>query len=303
MDAPDLLAERFERHRPRLWAVAYRLLGSTGEAEDAVRETWLRLSRSGPGEAPDRVGPLMTTVARVALRMLRSRPSQQEHARDAHRPAPGGSRADEDVAPGHRAVLADSVGLALLLVLDTLAPAERLAFVLHDMFAVPFDVIAPVVGRSPAATRQLADRARRRVRSVAGLPETDVTRQRAVVDALLAAARAGDVETLAALLDPEVELCTDAAAARAGTRPAHGPAAVAESLAGCAEAARPALLGGTVGLVRAPGGIPRAVVGFTIRDGRVLEVALLADAERIGRLDLELLDGWTTVAGGFGGRR
>ncbi|QTZ94817.1 sigma-70 family RNA polymerase sigma factor [Streptomyces auratus] len=291
MDEQDLLAERFERHRPRLRAVAYRVLGSTGEAEDAVQEAWLRLSRSGAGEVENLGGWLTTVVARVSLDMLRSRATRREDSWQAHRAEAAAGPAAEATGPEQQAVLADSVGLALLVVLDTLAPAERLAFVLHDMFAVPYDEIAPVVERTPAAARQLASRARRRVRGVPGLPETDVVRQREVVDAFLAAARGGDFGALLALLDPEVELSTDAAAALAGVSPAHGPAAVAETFVGRAKAAQPALIGGTAGLAWAPGGTPRVVFGFTIRDGRVVAIELLADAERIGRLDLELLAG------------
>ncbi|MCF3177347.1 sigma-70 family RNA polymerase sigma factor [Streptomyces sioyaensis] len=291
MDEQDLLAERFERHRPRLRAVAYRVLGSAGEAEDAVQEAWLRLSRSGAGEVENLGGWLTTVVARVSLDMLRSRTTRREDSWEAHRPEAATRPPDEATGPEQQAVLADSVGLALLVVLDTLAPAERLAFVLHDMFAVPYDEIAPVVERTPAAARQLASRARRRVRSVPGLPETDVARQREVVDAFLAAARGGDFGALLALLDPEAELSTDAAAALAGVRPAHGAAAVAETFVGRAKAAQPALIGGTAGLVWAPGGAPRVVFGFTIRDDRVVAIELLADAERIGRLDLELLAG------------
>ncbi|RXS84667.1 sigma-70 family RNA polymerase sigma factor [Streptomyces sp. TM32] len=290
MDEQDLPAERFERYRPRMRAVAYRALGSTGEAEDAVQEAWLRLSRSGADEVENLGGRLTTVVARVSLDMLRSRATRRQDPGEAHRTeTAAGPAADEATGPARQAVLADSVGLALLVVLDTLAPAERLAFVLHDMFAVPYDEIAPVVERTPAATRQLADRARRRVRGVPGLPETDVARQREAVEAFLAAARGGDFGTLLALLDPEAELSTDAAAALAGAGPAHGAAAVAEAFVGRAEAAQPALIGGTAGLVWAPGGTPRVVFGFTIRDGRVVAIELLADAERIGRLDLELL--------------
>ncbi|MFD9205756.1 sigma factor [Streptomyces sioyaensis] len=290
MDEQDLPAERFERYRPRMRAVAYRALGSTGEAEDAVQEAWLRLSRSGAGAVENLGGRLTTVVARVSLDMLRSRATRREDPRETHRTeAAAGPADDEATGPAQRAVLADSVGLALLVVLDTLAPAERLAFVLHDMFAVPYDEIAPVVERTPAATRHLADRARRHVRGVPGLPETDVARQREAVDAFLAAARGGDFGTLLALLDPEAELSTDAAAALAGAGPAHGAAAVAEAFVGRAKAAQPALIGGTAGLVWAPGGTPRVVFGFTIRDGRVVAIELLADAERIGLLDLELL--------------
>ncbi|MFE0376596.1 sigma-70 family RNA polymerase sigma factor [Streptomyces inhibens] len=291
MDEQEFLAERFEQHRARLRTVAYRVLGSTGEADDAVQEAWLRLSRSDTDEVANLGGWLTTVVARVALNMLRSRETRREDPWDMHRAQAGNGGTATAVDPEQQVVLADSVGGALLVVLDTLAPAERLAFVLHDMFAVPFDEIAPIVERSPGATRQLASRARRRVQGTANVPETDIGRQREVVDAFLAASRGGDFEALLALLDPEVELRTDAAAALAGASAARGAAAVAETFAGRAKAAQPALIDGFAGLVWAPDGEPRVVFGFTIRHGKVVAIELLADPGRIDRLDLELLDG------------
>ncbi|MFF3455413.1 sigma-70 family RNA polymerase sigma factor [Streptomyces sp. NPDC002730] len=288
MDENEVLAERFEEHRAHLRAVAYRMLGSSAEADDAVQEAWLRLSRSDTGDVENLGGWLTTVVARVSLNMLRSRKTRREDPWDAHLPEPAVGH--EDTAdPEHQALLADSVGLALLVVLDTLAPAERLAFVLHDMFAVPFDEIAPIVERTPAATRQLASRARRRVQGTPGVPETDVTRQREVVDAFLAASRGGDFDALLALLDPDVVLRTDTAAALSGAGAARGAAAVADTFAGRAKAAQPALINGSAGLVWAPGGRPRVVFGFTITHGRITAIDILADAERLSGLDLEVL--------------
>ena len=228
MDEHDWLAERFEANRTHLRAVAYRMLGSLSEADDAVQEAWLRLSRSDTSGVENLGGWLTTVVARVCLDMLRSRKSRREEPLGAHVPEPIVSRED-GIDPEHEALLADSVGLALLVVLETLAPAERLAFVLHDMFAVPFDEIAPIVGRSPAAARQLASRARRRVQGAATAPDADLTRQREVVDAFLAASRGGDFDALLAVLDPDVVLRADRAAVQAGaSREVRGAAAVAE---------------------------------------------------------------------------
>ena len=224
--------------------------------------------------------------------MLRSRKSRREEPLDAHVPEPIVSRAD-GIDPEHEALLADSVGLALLVVLDTLAPAERLAFVLHDLFAVPFDEIAPIVGRSPAAARQLASRARRRVQGAATVPDADLTRQRAVVDAFLAASRGGDFDALLAVLDPDVVLRADRAAVRAAGASAQevrGAPAVAGTFAGRARAARPALINGAAGAVWAPGGQPRVVFGFTIARGKIVAIDLLADPERLRQLDLAILD-------------
>jgi RNA polymerase sigma factor (sigma-70 family) len=293
MQDRDWLAARFEEHRRHLQAVAYRMLGSLGEADDAVQEAWLRLSRSDTSEVENLGGWLTTVVGRVCLDMLRSRRSRREEPLDAHVPEPIVSRED-DADPEHQALLADSVGLALLVVLETLAPAERLAFVLHDMFAVPFDEIAPIVGRSPAAARQLASRARRRVQGQAPVPDPDVTRQREVVNAFIAAAREGDFEALLAVLDPDVVLRADRGAVPAGASTVvRGARAVAEnatSFASLAPFGRPALVNGGAGMVVAPQGRPYAVLGFTVRGGRIVEIDVLADPARLRGLDLTVLD-------------
>jgi RNA polymerase sigma-70 factor (ECF subfamily) len=289
MDEHVWLAERFEENRTHLRAVAYRMLGSLSEADDAVQESWLRLSRSDTSGVENLGGFLTTVVARVCLDMLRSRRSRREEPLDEHLPKPVVSDAD-GTDPEHEALLADSVGPALLVVLDTLAPAERLAFVLHDMFAVPFDQIAPIVGRSPDAARQLASRARRRVHG-ATVPDADLTRQRTVVDAFLAASRDGDFDALLALLDPDVVLRADIAAVQAGAlKEVHGAPAVAATFAGRARAARPALVNGVAGAVWAPGGRPRIVFDFTMSDGKIVAIELLADPERLRRLDLAVRD-------------
>jgi RNA polymerase sigma factor (sigma-70 family) len=293
MDERDWLAERFEEHRSRLRAVAYRMLGSVSEADDAVQEAWLRLSRSDTSGVENLGGWLTTVVGRVCLDMLRSRKSRREEPIGPHIPEPILS-SENGVDPEHEALLADSVGLALLVVLERLAPPERLAFVLHDMFGVPFDEIAPIVGRSPTAARQLASRARRRVRGDTPVPEADLGRQREVVDAFLAAAREGDFEALVKLLDPDVVLRIDRGAARLDpSRETHGAAAVVERarmFAGGARFARPALVNGAAGFVVAPGGRPVAVVGFTVADGKVVEIDVLADQSRLRELDLTVLD-------------
>jgi RNA polymerase sigma-70 factor (ECF subfamily) len=294
VDERDWLAERFEANRTHLRAVAYRMLGSVSEADDAVQESWLRLSRSDAREVENLSGWLTTVVARVCLDMLRSRKSRREEPLDAaHVPEPIVSREDE-VDPEHEALLADSVGLALLVVLENLAPAERLAFVLHDMFAVPFEEIAPIVDRSPAAARQLASRARRRVRGSAPVPDADLARQREVVDAYLAAARDGDFEALVAVLDPDVVLRADRGALRpGGSREVQGAAAVAvEGLgfARLAQFAQPALVNGAAGFVVAPQGRPFAVIGFTVVGGKIVEIDILADPVRLRDLDLTVLD-------------
>jgi RNA polymerase sigma-70 factor (ECF subfamily) len=289
MDEHVWLAERFEENRTHLRAVAYRMLGSLSEADDAVQESWLRLSRSDTSGVENLGGFLTTVVARVCLDMLRSRRSRREEPLDGHLPEPVVSGAD-GTDPEHEALLADSVGPALLVVLDTLAPAERLAFVLHDMFAVPFDQIAPIVGRSPDAARQLASRARRRVHG-ATVPDADLTRQRTVVDAFLAASRDGDFDALLALLDPDVVLRADNAAVQAGaSKEVYGARAVAATFAGRARAARPALVNGVAGAVWAPGGRPRIVFDFTMSDGKIVAIELLADPERLRRLDLAVRD-------------
>jgi RNA polymerase sigma factor (sigma-70 family) len=290
MDERDWLAERFEAHRPHLRAVAYRMLGSASEADDAVQEAWLRLARADVSGVENLGGWLTTLVARACLDLLRSRRSRREEPLGAEVPEPVTGHQDR-ADPEHQALLADGVGLALLVVLDALTPAERVAFVLHDMFAVPFDEIAPIVGRSPAATRQLASRARRRVQGTAPAPEADRGRQRAVVDAFLAASRGGDFDALLALLDPDVVLRADHAAVQAGAAgEVRGAAAVAEQFSGRARFARPALVDGAVGAVWAPGGRPRVVFAFTIARGRVVGIDLVADPDRLSRLDLAILD-------------
>jgi RNA polymerase sigma factor (sigma-70 family) len=290
MDEHAWLAERFENNRTHLRAVAYRMLGSLTEADDAVQEAWLRLSRSGTSGVENLGGWLTTVVARVCLDMLRSRESRREELLGVHVPEPIVSRED-GVDPEHEALLGDSVGLALLVVLETLTPAERVAFVLHDMFAVPFDEIAPIVGRSPAAARQLASRARRRLQGAATVSDADLTRQREVVDAFLAASRGGDFDALLAVLDPGVVLRADRAAVHMGaSREVHGAAAVADTFSGRARFAQPALVNGAVGLVWAPLGRPRVVFGLTITRGKIVEIDLVADPERLRQLDLAILD-------------
>jgi RNA polymerase sigma factor (sigma-70 family) len=289
MDEHDWLAERFEADRTRLRAVAYRMLGSLSEADDAVQETWLRLSRADTSGIHNLGGWLTTLLARTCLDMLRARTSRREEPLDVHLPDPIISRQDR-VDPEQQALLAEGIGLALLVVLDTLTPAERVAFVLHDMFAVPFDQIAPIVGRSPAAARQLASRARRRVQAAGTVPEADHGRQRAVVDAFLAAARGGDLQALVALLDPDVVLRADLGAMAAdASREFRGAPAVAEqalAFSGRARFARPALVNGAAGLVVAPHGRLFAVLAFTITRGRIVELDILADPERLRHLDL-----------------
>ncbi|MFE6778876.1 sigma-70 family RNA polymerase sigma factor [Streptomyces sp. NPDC057702] len=288
MDERERLARRFEADRPRLRAVAYRMLGSLSESDDAVQETWLRLQRSGADGVDNLGGWLTTVVARVCLDMLRTRTSRREQPLEPDGPEPvvDGARG---VDPEHEALLADAVGLALLVVLDTLTPAERLAFVLHDMFAVPFEQIAPLVERTPAAARQLASRARRRVRGTGVEPEPDLDRQRAVVDAFLAAARGGDFDALVALLAPDVVLRADLGAAAGGVRETRGAAAVAgqaRMFARSAAVAVPVLVNGVAGTVSLVGGAPHALLSFTVRDGRVQRLDILADPTRLRRLDL-----------------
>jgi RNA polymerase sigma-70 factor (ECF subfamily) len=291
VDERDWLAERFEENRTHLRGVAYRMLGSPSEADDAVQEAWLRLSRSDTRGVENLRGWLTTVVARVCLDMLRSRTSRHEEPLDAQVPEPIVSR-EEGIGPEHDAILADSVGLALLVVLETLAPAERVAFVLHDMFDLPFDQIAPIVGRSPTAARQLASRARRRVQGAARVTDADRTRRRQVVDAFLTASRSGDLAALLAVLDPDVVLRADRAAVDAGaSAEVRGAAAVAETFSGRARAAQPALVNGAAGLVWAPGGRPRVIFGFTITGGKIVAIDLVADPERLGQLDLAILDG------------
>ncbi|HET6834687.1 MAG TPA: RNA polymerase sigma factor SigJ [Acidimicrobiales bacterium] len=290
MDQHDWLIERFEANRPHLRAVAYRMLGSFSDADDAVQEAWLRLSRADTSGVENLSGWLTTVVARVCLNMLRSRQSRREDSLDARIPDPIVSR-ENGVDPQHDAVLADSVGLALLVVLETLTPAERLTFVLHDMFAVPFDEIAPMLARSPTATRQLASRARRRVRGAAPAPDPDVARQREVVDAFFAAARGGDFEALVAVLDPDVVARTDGGpGASVIVRGAHVVAGRALMFAQPSATLRPALVNGAAGVVIMAGRRPASVMAFTVRDGKIVEIDALTDPERLGKLDLAVLD-------------
>jgi RNA polymerase sigma factor (sigma-70 family) len=290
MDERDWLAERFEEHRTRLRAVAYRMLGSLSEADDAVQVAWLRLSRSDAAEIQNLGGWLTTVVARVSLNMLRSRDVRREEPLGVRVPEPIVDRAD-GTDPEHEALLADSVGLALLVVLETLNPAERLAFVLHDMFGVPFDDIARIVDRSPDAARQLASRARRRVRSQNQVPDADLAEQREVVDAFLAAARDGDFDRLVAILDPDVVLRADRG--RAGAREVRGAEAVASRALGYSRLGlvlRPAIVNGTAGIVATREGRPFSVGGVTVRGGRIVEIDIFADPERLSRLDLTVLE-------------
>ena len=284
MNDSDQLADRFEANRAHLRAVAYRMLGSISEADDAVQEAWLRLSRAGDAGVENLNAWLTTVVARVCLDILRSRKSRREEPLGVH-------LTDPIANPEHEAMLADSVGLALLVVLETLAPAERLAFVLHDMFAMPFEEIAPIVKRSPAAARQLASRARRRVQGASEHREIDHTRQRKVVDAFLAASRGGDFGALLALLDPDVVLSADAEAVRMGS-PSEvlGAAEVASTFSGRARAAQPALVNGAPGVVWAPGGKPRVVFAFRIVREKIVQIEMLADPSRIDELDLSILE-------------
>src|SRR5690242_2200357 len=295
MAESDWLAEGFERNRTRLRAVAYRVLGSFAEADDAVQEAWLRLSRSDASGVDNLAGWLTTIVARVCLNVLRSRHTRREELMGVHVPDPVVSRAD-GTSPEDEALLADSVGLALQVVLETLAPAERLAFVMHDMFDLPFDEIAPAVGRSRATARQLASRARRRVRGAdARTTDPDLARQRAVVDAFLAAAHHGDLDALVAVLDPDVVLRSDGGTAHPeASGVLHGAAAVADRALMVAQPSalkRPALVNGAAGVVITLGGQPVAVMGFTVSRGKIAEIDVIIDPERLLRLGLPALDG------------
>jgi RNA polymerase sigma factor (sigma-70 family) len=287
LDRDEWLARQFEEHRPRLRAVAYRMLGSLSEAEDAVQDAWLRLSRTDARGVENLGGWLTTVVARVSLNMLRSRRSRRERPLDVHVPDPIVDSAD-GTDPEHEALLADSVGLALLVVLETLTPAERLAFVLHDMFAVPFEEIAAIVDRSPDAARQLASRARRRVRGSAPAPDADLAAQWEVVDAFLAAARDGDFDALVAVLDPDVVLRADGGRA-APSREVHGAEAVAGqalmwSRVGLTQ--HRVLVNGAVGMISTRDGQPFSIAAVTVRGGRIVEMDFLADPERLAQLDL-----------------
>jgi len=291
MDENEWLADRFEEHRTNLRAVAYRMLGSLTEADDAVQDAWLRVSRAGADEVDNLGGWLTTIVARVCLNMLRSRNRRREESLGVRLPDPVISL-EREFQPEAEAVLADSVGLALLVVLDTLSPAERLAFVLHDMFELPFEEIAPVVGRSPAAARQLASRARRRVKGAAlSAPDPDLARQRAVVDAFFQATRGGDFDALMALLDPDVVLRADYGARRpAASVVIHGAAAVARQARGIPGALiHPALVNGAAGAVITVRGRPFAVMGFTVVAGKIVEINAIADPERVRRIAAAVL--------------
>ena len=293
MDEQEWLAERFEAQRTRLRAVAYRMLGSLSEADDAVQDAWLRLSRADTSEVENLDGWLTTVVARVSLNMLRSRNLRREEPLGVRVPDPIVDRTD-GTDPEHEALLADSVGLALLVVLETLSPAERLAFVLHDMFAVPFDEIAPIVDRSPEAARQLASRARRRVQGENTVPDADLETQREVLDAFLAAARDGDFEALVAVLDPDVVLRADLGPLpTGGSREVRGAAAVAGQALTYSRiglVVRPARVNGGVGAVSTLDGELFSVGAFTVRGGRIAEIDILADPARLSRLDLTVLD-------------
>ncbi|NEA53733.1 sigma-70 family RNA polymerase sigma factor [Streptomyces sp. SID13666] len=294
MNDEAFLAERFEAHRTHLRAVAYRMLGSLSEADDAVQDAWLRASRAGTDGVENLGGWLTTIVARVSLDTLRSRTTRREDPLDVHVPDPVISSA-EGLDPEHEVLLADSVGLALLVVLETLPPAERLAFVLHDMFAVPFDDIAPIVDRSSAATRQLASRARRRVQGAAPAPDADLSRQREVVDAFMTAARGGDFDALVAVLHPDVLMRADiGTGSEAGKvsrliRGAREVAQQAVTFAAYAPYARPALINGAPGIVTVPDGQLFSVMGFNVANGKVTEINLLADPDRLAKLEWELL--------------
>jgi RNA polymerase sigma-70 factor (ECF subfamily) len=293
MDETTWLEDRFEEHRPHLRAVAYRMLGSLSEADDAVQDTWLRLSRADANSVVNLGGWLTTVVARVCLNMLRARSARREESLSGHLPDPVIS-ADGGLQPEEEALLADSVGLALLVVLDTLTPAERLSFVLHDTFGLPFEEIAAMVGRTPAATRQLASRARRRVKGAdLPAPDADLARQRDVVDAFFLAARSGDFDALVAVLDPDVVLRADFGARRpAAPRVVRGAAAVAEqAVLGALPGAElhPALVNGAAGVVVTVGGRPFAVMGFTVAEGKIVEIDAIADPERVRRIAAAVL--------------
>jgi len=290
MDKHDWLAEQFEANRTHLQAMAYRMLGSLSEADDAVQESWLHLSRSDTSEVKNLGGWLTTVVARICLDMLRSRHSRREEPLEVPVPEPVTNQKG-GIDPEQEVLLADSVGLALLVVLDTLNPAERLAFVLHDIFAVPFDEIARVVERSETATRQLASRARRRVRGGARVADADLTASRKVVDAFLAASREGDFDALLALLDPDVVFRHDLTAVPVSApREARGALAVAKQFSGRAKAARPALVNGAIGIVVARQGRLFLVFNLTVTRGKIAEINVVADPERLQKLDLAILD-------------
>lgn len=290
LQTEQFLAEQFGANRDRLKSVAYRLLGSTSEAEDAVQEAWLRLARAETAEIRNLGGWLTTIVSRIRLDMLRARKQRREDPLDPAVAEPSISQSD----PGgfeHEAMLADSVGLAMLVVLQQLTPAERIAFVLHDMFDLPFDEIAPIVDRSPEAARQLASRARRRVRGKANPDESEIAGNRSIVGAFLTASRTGDLGGLLALLDPDVAMRADAAAMRLGAIPpaTRGADAVARAFAGRARNAQVGLIDGAVGVIIAPEGNLRLVLEVTIRDGRIVEISSIADRDTLAEMELTVL--------------
>jgi RNA polymerase sigma factor (sigma-70 family) len=290
MDERDWLAERFEEHRPRLRAVAYRILGSTSEADDAVQEAWIRLSRSNTGEIDNLEAWLVTVVGRVALNMLRSRKTRHEEPLGGHLPDPIVDRAD-GIDPEHEALLADSVGLALLVVLETLTPAERLAYVLHDMFSVPFDEIGAILNRSPDAARQLASRGRRRVRGAGATSDADAAAQQEVVEAFLAAARDGDFDALIAVLDPDIVLREDNGSGTiVEVRSAENVARRAKAASQLGLVVRPVLINGAAGWVSLLDGEVFAIGALTQHNGRITTMDILLDPARLARLDLTVLD-------------
>jgi RNA polymerase sigma-70 factor (ECF subfamily) len=291
VDQQEWLARQFEEHRPHLRAVAYRMLGSLSEADDAVQDAWLRLSRADTSEVENLRGWLTTIVARVALNVLRVRNTRREQPLEVRVPDPIIDPAD-GTDPEHEALLADSVGLALLVVLETLSPAERLAFVLHDMFAVPFEEIAPIVERSPEATRQLASRARRRLRGAAPTPDADLNAQWEVVEAFHAAARDGDFDALVAVLDPDVVLRADGGLTGLSQHLRGAETVASEALLWSRVdlTLRRALVNGAAGVVAVRDGRPFSVGAFTVKNGKIVEIDFLADPERVARLDLNVLD-------------
>jgi RNA polymerase sigma factor (sigma-70 family) len=290
MDERDWLAERFQEHRPRLRAVAYRMLGSTSEADDAVQETWIRLSRSNAGEIDNLEAWLVTAVGRVALNMLRSRKTRREEPLDGHLPDPIVDRAD-GIDPEHEALLADSVGLALLVVLETLTPAERLAYVLHDTFSVPFDEIGAILDRSPEAARQLASRGRRRIRGADTTPDADPAARQEVVEAFLTAARDGDFDALVAVLDPDIVLREDTGSGTlVEVRGAENVARRAKGFSQLGLVARAALVNGGAGWVSLLDGELFAVAALTLHNGRIAAMDILRDPARLARVDLTVFD-------------
>jgi RNA polymerase sigma-70 factor (ECF subfamily) len=287
MEESNLLAETFDANRRHLKAVAYRMLGSVAEADDAVQETWLRFSRADVSEVDNPGGWLTTAVARICLDMLRSRKARREEPLDAREATPVVANEPD---PEQQLLMADSVGFALLVVLQKLAPAERIAFVLHDMFDLSFDEIAPIVGRSEAATRQLASRARRRVQGTDKLPDAELSENRRVIEAFLAAARAGDFDGLIAVLDPDVVVDGDAAALRMGGGLRRGAEVVARAFVGRAQAARAALVDGAVGIVVAPNGKLRIVIDVTVRNGRIAALDAVAEPEDVSRIEFTVFE-------------